>query len=163
MATFAQIAEIRIRIDDPSGYQAFAEVANAAALPATPAPYTAYKLLDTGAYVATELESGATASDYDRQDLLVSDDRIDAWIDTYSVDQAECKALQAMQSRIGNELTLKRVSVGTEDITYVELLNKYNYYKFLSDACKENYNKTQNNSTGRYGTSDQPEVAGGEI
>lgn len=163
MATFAQVKEIRLRIDDPAGFQDFVEVANEAALPATPAPYTAYKLTDTGAYVATELESGAVAADYVRHDIRVSDDRIEAWIDAYSVDQAECRALQAMQSRIGNELTLKRASVGTEDITYTNLIELYNYYKALSDQCKEKYNETQNNSTGRYGTSTQPEVAGGEI
>jgi hypothetical protein len=163
MATFAQISEVRIRIDDPPGYQAFIEVANAAALPATPAPYTAYKLTDTGAYMATELESGATSADYTRLDVRVSDSRIGAWIDADSVDVAECKSYAAIATRLGNELKLKSTKGGAETAEWQTLKDTYTYYKGLSDDCKDRNKTTSGNSTGRYGTSVQPEIAGGEI
>jgi len=162
MATFSQIKEVRIRVDDPAGFQDIIEVANSAALPAAPSPYTAYKLADTGAYVATDLESGATASDYERQPLRVSDSRIDNWIDTYSIDKAECKALDAIATRLGSEVRLRRVQAGSESTEFTALKDLYNYYKELSDECKERYRKSKGNSTGRYGYSDQPEIAGGE-
>lgn len=163
MATFAQIKEIRIRVDDPPGFQDFIEAANAAALPAVPAPYAAYKLTDTGAYVATELESGAASSDYSRLDLRVSDARISSWIDSYSLDQAECFALSAIAQRLAADLNIKRASVGSEDVEYTSLLDAYRYYKELSDQCKEDFRESQNNSTGRYGTTVAPEIAGGEV
>lgn len=163
MATFAQIAEVRIRINDPAGYQAFAEVANAAALPATPAPYTAYRLQDTLEYKATEKESGATSADYIRLDIRVSDTNIETWIDAGGVDYAECKGYDAIKTRIGAELTLVRAKGGTEDIQWQTLNDLFEYYKVLSDECK-NRNKTDaGNSTGRYGQSEQPQIAGGEI
>lgn len=163
MATFAQIAEVRVRIDDPPGYQAFSEVANAAALPATPAPYTAYRLQDTGEYKATENESGATSDDYERLDIRVSDTNIETWIDAVSVDYAECKSYDAIKTRIGAELKLIRAKGGAEDIQWQSLIDTYNYYKTLSDECKDRNKTDAGNSTGRYGTSDQPEIAGGEI
>ena len=163
MATFAQIAEIRTRVNDPEGFQTFTEVASAAALPATPAPYTAYRLTDTGAYVATELESGATSADYDRLTIRVSDDRISDWIDDYSMDQAECKALDAIKTRLGAELKLVRAKGGAEDAEWTSLVAMYNYYKGLSSECSERYQSSQGNNTGRYGTSDAPEIAGGEV
>lgn len=163
MATFSQIKEVRLRIDDPAGYQDILELASAVDLPATPAPYTAYKLSDTGAYVATDLESGAIEADYERQELRVSDSRISDWIDDYSVDQAECKALSAIATRLGSEVRLRRVSGGAETTEWTALKDLYIYYKALSNECKERNRKSQGNSTGRYGTSDQPEIAGGEL
>lgn len=163
MATFAQIAEVRVRINDPSGYQAFAEVANAAALPATPAPYTAYRLQDTLEYRATEKESWATSSDYVRLDIRVSDTNIEAWIDAVSVDYAECKSYDAIKTRLGAELKLVRAKGGAEDIEWQALLDTYDYYKILSDECKDRNKTEAGNSTGRYGQSEQPQIAGGEI
>lgn len=163
MATFAQIAEVRVRINDPSGYQSFVEVANEAALPSTPAPYTAYKQVDTGAYRATEKETGATAADYERLDIRVSDANIETWIDDDGVDYAECKGYDAIKTRLGSELNLIRAKGGAEDIEWQRLSDMYNYYSALSDECK-NRNKTEaGNSTGRYGTSVQPVIAGGEV
>jgi hypothetical protein len=163
MATFEQIAEVRLRVNDPDGFQSFEEKANAAALPETPDPYTAYKLTDTGAYVSTSVESGAVAADYSRLQLRVSDSRISSWIDTYSVDQAECKALDAIATRLGAELRIKRAEAGAESTEWIDLQKLYQYYVSLSSQCKERYNQSQGNSTGRYGTSDQPQIAGGEI
>ena len=163
MATFAQIAEVRVRINDPEGYHSFVEAANEAALPATPAPYTAYKQVDTGAYRATEKESGAVAADYQRLDIRVSDANIATWIDAESVDYAECKGYDAIKTRIGAELNLIRAKGGAEDIEWQRLSDMYNYYHALSEECKDRNKKEDGNSTGRYGTSVQPEIAGGEI
>jgi len=163
MATFEQIAEVRLRIDDPADHQSLVEVASAAALPVIPAPYTAYKLLDTGAYVATDLESGAAPTDYKRLQLRVSDSRIGDWIDTYSIDQAECLSYGAIATRLGSELRIIKSTAGAESSEWTRLLDLYKYYKALSADCSERYRDSQSNNTGRYGTSDQPEIAGGQI
>jgi hypothetical protein len=163
MATFEQIAEVRLRIDDPAGFQSILEVANAASLPATPAPYTAYKLTDTGAYVSTELESGALPENYERLTIRVSDSKISDWIDSLSVDQAECKALHAITKRLGAELTLKRTQGGSESSEFASILEMYNYYKSLAKECESEYKEAAGKTTGRYGKSDQPEIAGGEV
>ena len=144
MATFAQIKSIRISIDDPVGFQDFAEVATGASLPSIPAPYTAYKLVDTGAYVNTSMESGATESDYTRLSLRVSDANIADWIDDYSVAQAKCRAIKAIIFRIGNELTLKKASVGAEDIEYLALKDMLSYYQsFTASAPSLSSNKPE--------------------
>ena len=163
MGTFSQIKEVRLRVDDPAGFQDILEVASSANLPAVPAPYTVYKLTDTGAYMSTDLESGAAASDYSRHDLRVSDARISAWIDAYSVDQAECKALAAIATRLGSEVKLKRVSGGAETTEWTALIELYNYYKELSQECKERYQVSQGNSTGRYVSTDYTVIAGGDL
>lgn len=163
MATSTQIFEIRIRINDPAGYQEITEVANEAALPATPAPYTAYKLADTGAYMASDDEAGASDPDYDRLEINISDSRISDFIDTYGLDEAECRALAVIATRLGAQMRLKRVQGGSENTEFTALKELYNYYKALSQDCKEKQRKNDNNNTGRYGTSDQPEIAGGEV
>ena len=163
MATFAQISQVRLRINDPEGYSAFLEVATGSALPSVPAPYTAYRITDTGAYKATDITSGATESDYSLLSIRVSDARIGDWIDDYSVDQAECKALDAILVKIGEEMRIIRLKGGAEDLEWTALKDLYNYYKALSDACKERYRESQGTNTGRYGYTDQPEIAGGEI
>jgi len=163
MATFAQIKSIRISIDDPSGFQDIIEVSTSSLLPSVPAPYSSYKIVDTGKYVSTAIESGATENDYNLLSLRVSDSNIESWIDDYSVAQAKCKAIEAIIFRIGNELMLKKASVGAEDIEYSALKDMLSYYKSLLDMCKSDYNSDQLNNTGRYGTTEQPEIAGGEI
>lgn len=163
MATFEQIKEVRLRINDPEGYQDFLEVADAASLPADPATYTAYKVLSSGAYVATDLESGATAADYQTLPLRVSDARLSSWIDLYGVDIAECKALQAIVSRIGSELNIKRLDGGAETTEYQSLKDLYGYYRDMWNDCKDRVKENTGNSTGRYGTSSQPQIAGGNI
>lgn len=163
MATRAQIIEVRVRINDPEGYESITDVADSDALPAIPAPYTTYYLTDTGAYVATDLTSGATASDYDRLDIRVSDSRITSWIDTYSVDQAECRALSAIATRLGGEFRIMRSRGGAEETEWTALRDAYQYYRSLADECSKRHQKDDNKLTGRYGTSDQPEIAGGEV
>lgn len=163
MANFNDIKEVRLRIDDPSGFQDILEVASASALPATPAPYTAYKLTDTGAYVATDVHFGATEDDYERLAIRVSDSRISGWIDSLSINEAECKALAAIATRLGSELKLKRVEGGAESTEFVALREIFAYYRDLARECKERNRESTGNSTGRYGQSDQPEIAGGEL
>lgn len=163
MATFAQIKDVRLRVNDPPGFNDFLEVATGSALPATPAAYTAYKITDTGKYVSTELESGATESDYKLLTLRVPDSKIESWIDSYCVDIAECKALKFITVRLGQELTTKRLQGGAESIEWTSLKDMYDYYKALSNDCSEDYKESQGTNTGRYGLTEQPEIAGGEI
>lgn len=163
MATFTDIKEIRLRVNDPAGFQNLVEAATPSALPASPAPYTAYKVVSTGAYVSTEKTSGATSADYTTLDIYLSDARLSAWIDLDGVDRSECRAYEAITARIGSEMRLKRSSAGAESHEFQTLIELYNYYKALSDSCKERYRESTGNGTGRFGASIEPEIGGGEI
>ena len=163
MASDSQIFNVRLRIDDPAGFINFESVADTASLPADPSPQTAYKVVSTGAYVSTELTTGATPSDYDPVDLRVSDVRIGAWIDSKGEDYATCQALSAIISKIGNELVFVRNKAGAEDVEYTSLRDTLSYYKDLKAACSEESKKNNKNSTGRWGGSKEYIPGGGNL
>lgn len=161
--TFDQIKEVRLRINDPEGFANVISVADPTTLPVAPAPYTAYRVESTGAYVSTTLESGATASDYSTLSIYLSDARIETWIETEDEDFAECRALQAISVKLGGELRLKRNTSGAETTEYITLKELYQYYKALSDDCKERRRKDNKANTGRYVNTKNPTIAGGNI
>jgi hypothetical protein len=163
MATFEQIAEVRLRIDDPAGYAALKSVADSSSLPATPDPYTAYRVEDTGAYVSTDTTSGATASDYDTIDIYLSDARIGAFIDSGGVDFAECRSYRAIMSKLGQEMRLLRNSTGAETEQFQDIRNMLAYYRGMAEECEFRKDRDSGNSTGRVGLSAQPEIGGGNI
>ena len=163
MAANDEIFEVRLRINDPPGFIDFEAVANSAALPSSPSPQTAYKLEDTGAYVSTDKTSGATESDYEIETLRISDVRISGWIDAGGIDYATCKALSNIIQQLGAELRIKKSNAGAEDLEWNSLKDTYEYYKGLYEQCKDNTQSNNNNSTGKWGGSKQPETAGGNI
>ncbi len=160
MATFDEIKEVRLRIDDPAGFINIVEVA---ALPATSSPQTAYKLTTDGLYYSTEELTGLTASDYEALELMVSDTRISLWIDDDDVDAAACRALKQIINKVGKELTLVRITAGADTTQYTSLKDTYEYYKGILADCQDNKRTNDNNSTGRIGCTIQPTIAGGEV
>ena len=163
MATNAEIFEVRLRVDDPFGFIAIESVANSSALPSTPAVQTVYKLADTGAYVATDLSEGATCADYEVQEVRVSDTRISGWIDASGSDYATCQVLRQIIAKLGREIVIKKSNAGAEDLEWTSLADMKKYYQEILNQCKETKRSNNNNSTGRWGGSYAPTIAGGNV
>ena len=163
MATQEQIFSLRLKIADPPGFIGFMEVANAAALPATPASQTAYLQADTGEYKATDLTSGATPSDYEAQTLAISDAVLGGYIDSYGEDSAVCQAIKQIIANLGREMRIKKLDGGADSTEYQSLSDLMSYYKDLLSICSDNTAAGQNASTGRMFKTNTPEIAGGNI
>ena len=163
MATQTQIFDLRLKIADPPGFIAFVSVADSTALPSTPASQTAYKQLDTGEYKATEKTSGATATDYDVQELRISDTKLGTLIDTYGEDSAACRAIKNIIAQLGNEMMIKKNDAGADSTEYTSLKDMLSFYKDLLSICSETASSDAGTNTGRYFTTNIPYVAGGNL
>lgn len=163
MATSEQIFNVRLRISDPPGFIRFIEVATTGDLPASPQAQTAYLVTADGNYYSTTKTTGATPSDYTVEELRVSDDRISNWIDLGGEDYATCQSLKAIVSQIGYDLGIKKNETGAESVEYTSLKDTYEYYKGLLALCSEEKRSNEGNSSGRWGGSVQPEIAGGNL
>jgi len=161
VASWDRIKDIRLLVDDPPRFVSLVAVANAAALPATPAQQTCYYLQDTKRYVATDKESGAVAADYVAQLLRVSDERISDLVDAVGADAARCRVLRLLATKLGAEMQLSRTSMGGDESAYTSLRDMYAYYKGLADECDAEIAADASNSTGRAGRMTSPEIAGG--
>jgi len=162
MATFDELKEVRLTISDPSGIIDIIQIADSSLLPASPAQQTAYRLTDTGRYMSTELESGATATDYVTESLYLSDNMIESLIDAFGVNISVCKCYDLIKNKLGRML-IKSQTAGTTSTTYTDLKTLYDYYKKLADDCAESNRVADGNSTGRYGATHHIHVAGGNL
>lgn len=163
MATFTDIADIRLILNDPAGFTNFAQVANATALPATPLAQTAYNLLDTGAYVYTEKTAGATSSDYTALDYEVPDTKLSAWFDAGGEANAVRRGFAMIIQRLGAKRLLEENTDGAERTKYTKLTDLLAYYKQLLKDYEDSIAEVTQVNTGRYGTMKQPTIAGGYV
>lgn len=163
MATFTEIKTLRLDISDPANYIDLVEVATPSLLPAAPGSQTAYKVMSTGKYMATDTETGAVAADYEAVELQLSDDRLSLWLGSYVYDEAVIYALKAIIKRLGGQLYLVKNETGNEKAEYIKLLDLYEYYKQLLKRAKDDLNTVELNSTGKWSSSTNPEIAGGNI
>lgn len=161
MASWDQIKDIRLLVNDPPGFVDIVAVANAAALPTAPAQQTCYYLQDTKHYKATEKESGAVAADYTARWLRVSDERISDLVDTLGADSARCRVLRLLATKLGAEMQLSRTSMGGDESAYTSLRDMYAYYQGLASECEAEIAADAENSTGRAARMTSPEIAGG--
>jgi hypothetical protein len=156
METFETIKSVRLAINDPMDFIDILEVDE---LPASPAPQTAYKLTTTGAYMATDKTSEATASDYHTVDLFLSDQQISTVIESIGATAAVCRCFSLIARKLGSKFPLVKTTSGTESAEYQRLSELYAYYKGLADDCKEQNKSDAGNSTGRWGQTAQPTIA----
>jgi hypothetical protein len=157
MATFSEIKEVRLKIDDPSG---FINLVNASSLPTTPAPQTAYRV--SGIYYYTE-ESPAVLGAYEILELEISDDLISEWIAAKNIAYAVYQGIKRIIFRLGKKMLMQKNKTGAESVEYTSLVDMLKYYKDLLKDAKDDYELTQNNNSGRWTTSEAPEIAGGNI
>lgn len=163
MVSITQIQALRIEISDPPGIIQIISVTTSVELPTSPTPQTAYYIIDTGIYVTTELETGASPDKYNVVELYLSDARIGVLINYYGVDKAIYKALLLISSKLASKLLIVKNSTGSESVEYIKLLDLYKYYKNIIADFKEEEKEKNLNTTGRYGTMKQPEIAGGNL
>lgn len=164
MVTQDQIFNLRLRIKDPQGFIQFLEVADKASLPASPASQTAYKVTADGNYYSTEKTLGAVEADYSTEELYISDTTLSLMIDTYGEDGATCKALQSIIASITYEMRgLKSNKAGADTTEYQGLKDILDAYKYLLDLCSDNKKSNENNNSGRYMSTCQPIIGGGNL
>lgn len=158
------VFDVRLRISDPPGFIAFVEVATTILLPSAPANQTAYKVTADGNYYATDEASPVTVpDDYDIQELLVSDARIEAWITEGGEDFATCQSIKNILPQLGKQMQIVRTTTGAETTEYQTLKDTYTYYKDLLALCTEEKKSNEGNNSGRMGGSKAPVIAGGDV
>jgi len=160
-ATWDDAKEIRLLVNDPQGCVDIIAVASADVLPAAPAQQTYYYLQDTKRYVGTDLESGATAGDYETKKIRISDDRITALIDSLGADMARCRVLKLIMTKLGAELQVKSTSMGGDQSTYTSLKELYDYYEKQARECEREIATTADSGSSRVINTTAPEIAGG--
>ena len=163
MATFDLIKQLRLDLVDPTNVVNLISVATPANLPTAPKHQTAYRIESTGAYVFSDLKSGATPSSYNEMDLQISDDRLAGWLDSLTYLQAKIKGLKAIISRIASKLPLVRDISGAETSEYQTLMDTFTFYKNLLAEAVAEENIDTGTAAGRYGRTHQPRIAGGNV
>lgn len=144
-----KILELRNRVSDPSGFLRIVEVQQ---LPPEGDEQTAYRL-PSGKYVN---------KDGELVHMMLADELIDAWIRELGLDLAECRAYDGLATRLNGEIT--KLTTGTETTEYARLMDRYRYYRSLSDDCKARHSaKTGGDTGGFYKTGSRPIIAGGQI
>lgn len=153
MATFDQIKEVRLSIDDPAG---FIDMLSVSSLPdvGDALPQRAYYSTEDQGYHA--VRDGAFALLH----LRLADSRISAWIDSEGLAGAIQKGYVAIMQKLGNEMQIVKNSDGAESTEFVKLLDLYEFYKSLA---KDTAAQPPANSGGRLLRTVAPEIAGGNL
>jgi hypothetical protein len=162
--TFAQITQVRLALADPAGYITISQVADASSLPTTPTPQTVYKVLSTTYYMATIKTSGAVPGDYKVKELYLSDATIGAYITSAgSVAAALPSLIQLIIAQIASKRLLVKTGTGAENKEYTSLSALLAFYNDLYKKLTANNNSAALNTTGKWYTTHDPEIAGGEL
>lgn len=156
MASNADIFEARLRLHDPAGPIRFVAVDSQADIPETPAFQTGYLAEDTGYYYLWDDVANAS-------ELMISDARLGALIDSFGVDKAVCRAVSDLMFSIGREMTIQRESTGAESTEFVSLRDHMAYLRDLRKQCDEDASADASADTGQWSASARPEIAGGDL
>jgi hypothetical protein len=164
MATFTQIKNYRIKLNDPSGTRSIIQVANAAALPAVPKKGATYYALDTEYYWQCDLLSGAASTDYYQPEMYLDDSQIEDWLDTYLTEtEALIQGVKAIIFKLGSEIRIKRNQAGADSTEFTGLIEALTYYKGLLALLEKDLNTANGTACGTMVQTKTPEIAGGEI
>lgn len=154
MATFDQIKEVRLQIADPPGFIDFLEVANFAALPVTPVAQTGYKAVDTSTYY------GHNGTAWTALELMVSDGRISAWIDSLGIPGAVRKSIEAIVAQLPSQLQIVENQSGAESVKFTSLLDRQKFYEKWLEALTPPDTSV---NTGKYFKTEPACIAGGNL
>ncbi len=163
MATWAEIKAVRLAIHDPSLIIDLETFATESLLPIRPKLQTAYRLEDSGDYVVAEWQKPRLLKEYVQMELRLSDSRITAWIDEYGEDDARCYALRDITRTLWHETSLQKTTTGAESSEFAALLDVYKFYRGLAADCQKETRVDAANSTGKIYTTEQSEIAGGNL
>lgn len=157
MATFADIKEVRLSINDPvGGAERIVDFLEATTLPAlgSAVAQTGYKLTTNGTY--NLVVDGAFAV----IPVQVSDSRISGWIDAFGVDGAIRKSIQAIIQGLASQLQLVSNSDGAESSEWIRLNDLHLFYRnMLADMTPQE----SSTSTGLFMTTKTPTISGGYL
>ena len=159
MASFDDIKALRLKISDPSGVIDILSVASVSALPASPLRQTAYLKADISEYVRYDFDLLA----WDVLPLKISDERLGALIDLWGVSDSTPKAIRAIMATLGQEMQLKRITMGADSTEYLTLKDAYDFYKMLINEYMVESAEESGSTTGRYFRTRQPRIAGGHV
>ena len=153
------LATARIKLSDPAGVIALADVATYADLPSSPASQTAYRVLDTGVYY--KYDSGMSA--WSAVDLLISDDRLQNLIDLYGINKTVQRAISIILSGLYAKRQAVQVSSGAESTQYQTLSDIITFYNALKAEYAEEDATDNAVNTGRIGRFRAPAVGGFDL
>lgn len=159
MATRAQIVELRLTVNDPVNYINIVDVATIASLPASPEAFTAYHVAENGGYYSTILATGAVPGDYTLQNIIMSDARISAIIDTSGIAGAEIAFYRMAVRKLGAQLVLVKNTDGAESSEYQRIDSMVLYYKSLIGDVES----VVGANTGRWFVTNTPAIGGGNV
>ena len=163
MATWTEIKAVRLAIHDPSLVIDLETVATVDLRPAVPDRQTAYRVELTGTYFIAEWTSPGVLLQYVELELRLSDSRITAWIDEYGENDARCYALRDITRTLWHETSLQKTTTGAESSEFAALLDVYKFYRGLAADCQKETRVAASNSTGKIYTTEQSEIAGGNL
>lgn len=158
MATFVQIKEVRLSINDPVGpSERIVDFLEVATLPSvgSAVAQTAYKLTTNGSY--NVVVDGA----FTVIPVQVADSRIAGWIDSFGVDGATRKCIQeSIIPGLAEQLLLVKNSDGAESSEWIKLNDLHTFYRnMLADLPTE----TTVTPTGLFMRTKTPCIAGGNL
>ena len=157
MATFLQLTEVRLSINDPvGGAERIVDLLEVATLPAhgSAVAQTGYKLTTNGTY--NIVVDGA----FTVVPVQVSDSRISGWIDAFGIDGAIRNSVQAIIAGLASQLQLVRNSDGAESSEFIKLNDLHTFYRnMLADLPTE----TTVTPTGLFMATKTPVIADGNL
>jgi len=153
---FDDVKKVRLGVADPVGFNDFACVADAGALPAENAPpQTAYSVRSLKVYKAYD----ETAGEWQTVPTELSDERIQFFVDAYGADKARWHCLKAILVSVGRKLGLAKLKSGADEMTFLKLQDLYAFYKNLLDDIMEAIDPPM--AAGAWLRTGQPDIGGG--
>ena len=150
------LVNTRIKLSDPAGVIAFAEVATYADLPTSPSSQTAYLVTATGVYYS--YDSGTAT--WEQLDLLISDTVLTTMLASYSVNNTVRRSINIILAGLYSKRQVTRIDSGAESTQYQALSDLINLYTALKAAYKEETAETASANTGRIVQTTRPPIGG---
>lgn len=164
MATFDEIKEVRLTLDDPPGFINIISIATetAADMPTDPEPQTAYHIQADDSYMSTDKQHGCTPADYEKQELLFHDDTIANIIDNFP-DNIYSKLIRLALPKLLRRMEIVQNQTGTEDVKFISLKERFDAYKKMLDEYDDEESAAAGTNTGKYLKTAKPTIAGGDL
>jgi hypothetical protein len=150
------LVSTRIKLSDPAGVIAFAEVDTYSDLPESPASQTAYRTADKGIYYVYD----TGVEEWEQVDLQISDTVLMAMLTTLSVNDTARRAINIILAGLYCKRQVVRTDAGAESTQYQSLTALIALYNALKAAYKEESAESAHASTGRIVVTTRPTVGG---
>jgi len=153
---FDTLSSVRIKLSDPSGVIALAEVDTYSDLPTSPASQTAYRNNETGIYYKYDTD----LADWESIDLLVADSVLNTMLESNDVNTTVRRAINIVLAGLYSRRQIVKDGTGAESTEYQSLSTLITLYNSLKAAYKEESAETATANTGRIVQMTRPSVGG---